>query len=190
MGACECGCGAEAKKGNRFLNGHNAGPRTRGTSWSEETRRKQSEAKLGKRTGPDSHAWKGGRYVAEDGYVWVWVPRDHPLGNPNDRSKVSGEPTSFNAPEHRVVAYDILGDELLDEWPDFQVHHRDGRRDRNEPENLIVLIDASSHSTLEWAMKRGLTEEEALAELGEDSYKFLVEDLDPAFKTAAELVLV
>ena len=47
MSKCECGCGGEAKPGNRFITGHN--PRVNnsnsGKHFSEESKQKMSEAK-------------------------------------------------------------------------------------------------------------------------------------------------
>jgi hypothetical protein len=65
--------------------------------------------------------WKGGRTIPKAGYVMVRVP-DHP------RAKRS--PYVF---EHILVAERLLARHLE---PGESVHHRNGVRDDNRPENL------------------------------------------------------
>ncbi len=65
--------------------------------------------------------WKGGRTRHKAGYVMVRVP-DHP------RARAS--PYVF---EHILVAEDLLGRFLE---PGESIHHRNGVRDDNRPENL------------------------------------------------------
>ena len=64
--------------------------------------------------------WTGGRRVDKLGYVTV---------NVDGRGRVR---------EHRLVAEQILGRPLQ---PREQVHHRNGNRLDNKPENLVVLTD-------------------------------------------------
>jgi hypothetical protein len=65
--------------------------------------------------------WKGGRTRHKAGYVMVRVP-DHPRAR-------RGQYVF----EHILVMEDMLGRHLL---PEESVHHRNGVRDDNRPENL------------------------------------------------------
>jgi hypothetical protein len=65
--------------------------------------------------------WKGGRTRHKAGYVMVRVP-----GHPRAR-------TSVYVFEHILVAEQLLGRYLL---PGESIHHRNGVRDDNRPENL------------------------------------------------------
>ena len=68
--------------------------------------------------------WKGGRVLASNGYVLVRRP-DHPLAD------VRGY-----VYEHRLVAEEKLGRSLR---KGEQVHHRNGVKHDNRPENLEVM---------------------------------------------------
>lgn len=75
--------------------------------------------------------WKGGRSVASNGYVLVRVGVDHRLAD------VRGY-----AYEHRVVAERKLGRALR---RGEVVHHIDGNKQNNEPDNLEVLASSAHH---------------------------------------------
>lgn len=84
--------------------------------------------------------WRGGRVVKNDGYVFVYSP-DHPYRNRNKYVR-----------EHRLVMEKMLG-RYLD--PSEVVHHRDGNRQNNSPENLQLFSENKEHLSLELSgMKR------------------------------------
>lgn len=78
--------------------------------------------------------WKGGRLVASNGYVLIRVGTNHHL------SDVRGY-----AYEHRVIAEKKLGRRLL---PSEQVHHIDGDKKNNDPDNLDVVESIAAHRAL------------------------------------------
>ena len=75
------------------------------------------------RKGADSSSWKGGRQRDKDGYIWLRLP-DHPNAN-----------SSGMVAEHRAVMAEKLGHPLVAGW---NVHHKNGIRDDNRPENLEI----------------------------------------------------
>ena len=73
--------------------------------------------------GAESPSWKGGRQRDKNGYIWLRLP-EHP--NANSGGMVA---------EHRVVMAATLGRPLA---IGENVHHKNGIRDDNRPENLEV----------------------------------------------------
>lgn len=71
--------------------------------------------------------WKGGRKVDKSGYVYLYAP-DHP--NKTQHGYVR---------EHRLVMERIVGRYLE---PHETVHHINGKRDDNRPENLELWSKA------------------------------------------------
>jgi len=93
------------------------------------------------RFGPENNFWKGGRSVASNGYVLV-------KANGHRLADVRGY-----AYEHRLVAEAKLGRELK---PGEQVHHINGNRQDNRPENLEVVASQAEHRLRHRGRETGL----------------------------------
>ena len=76
-----------------------------------------AKRRTGVAAGANNPAWKGGRRIRKDGYVLVWTPGGERL-------------------EHRVIMERYLGRPLLDSEI---IHHEDGDKQNNTPENLRVM---------------------------------------------------
>jgi len=85
--------------------------------------------------------WRGGRTVTSHGYVLVKRP-EHPLAD------VRGY-----VYEHRIVAEEQLGRPLE---PGEQVHHLNGDKSDNHPENLEVVAGMAEHRLRHRKRDRGL----------------------------------
>lgn len=122
-GTCECGCGekTELAKITVVARRHFKG-------YPLPYRRGHSKTKKGS----EHHLWKGGRWKHKSGYIYVSAP-DHP--NSNRDGYVL---------EHRLVAEQKVG-RILDSQTEH-VHHINGIRDDNRPENLEIL-SPSEHAT-------------------------------------------
>lgn len=89
--------------------------------------------------GEKNSFWNGGRTVDEFGYVMVRKP-DHPRA-----SKCGGY-----VPEHILVAEKKLERYLAS---DEVVHHINGKKGDNRPENLMVMTK-SEHTRLHWLIRK------------------------------------
>jgi|GraSoiStandDraft_9_1057307.scaffolds.fasta_scaffold533491_1 HNH endonuclease len=86
--------------------------------------------------GPESPRWRGGgkpRQYGPRGYIYAKAP-GHPRGARNYGYVF----------EHILVMEKMLGRYLL---PTEQVHHRNGRRDDNRPENLELWVRGQPNGT-------------------------------------------
>ena len=82
-------------------------------------------------TGPNHGRWnESGRLVTSHGYVAIRNTTNHPKAFGNGRGRY--------VYEHVLVAERTIGRRLRD---DESVHHLDGNRQNNRPENLEVLTD-------------------------------------------------
>lgn len=110
-----------------------------GVRHTDESRAKMSAALGGTRTGRRGNAWKGGRWTSQEGYVHVAISE-----LPEDQQAIAREmvPTKPYILEHRLVAAVKAGRPLTRAEV---VHHLNGEKQDNRPENL-VLLDQQSHS--------------------------------------------
>jgi hypothetical protein len=70
----------------------------------------------------------GSTYTDPGGYVWEKVPK----GTPGSGKTIQGNRERW-MPQHRYVMQQMISRPLLDHE---SVHHRNGKRDDNRPENL------------------------------------------------------
>ena len=85
----------------------------------------------GRKFGEKHHSWKGGRIKTKSGYFLVKA-YGHPYANPHEYVF-----------EHRLVAEKKLGRYLR---KDEIVHHINGIKIDNRPENLVVMGNIDNHT--------------------------------------------
>ncbi len=88
--------------------------------------------------GPDNPNWRGGRSIHAKGYIYRYAP-DHPRAS------------NGYVFEHILIAEEKLGRHLL---PGETVHHRNGRKADNRPENIHVFDSPGAHTRHHAKMKR------------------------------------
>jgi len=103
---------------------------------SEEHRQKMSTANIGKHAREKSGRWKGGRFVAPDGYIRVLPPDNY------EGKRVHG---GRYVHEHHLVAEQALGRLIK---PGEIIHHRNRDRTDNRLANLVLLPSVSAHRRL------------------------------------------
>lgn len=75
--------------------------------------------------------WKGGRHLNKDGYIEVYQP-NHPFARKGNRRVL----------EHRLVMEQMIGRYLE---PGEVVHHKNGDKQDNRPENLELFANNGDH---------------------------------------------
>jgi hypothetical protein len=78
--------------------------------------------------------WKGGKFTDCDGYVRLNSMWDHPRANP-----------AGQVYEHIVVAEKMIGRSVA---PYEIVHHLDGNKQNNHPDNLDILSSTAEHNKI------------------------------------------
>ena len=89
--------------------------------------------------GANNSNWKGGRIRHIKGYVMIHYPNHY-------RADANGY-----VMEHIIVAEKKLG-RLL--WPWEVVHHKNGKKDDNRPENLELFSSTAEHSRYHAKLRR------------------------------------
>jgi hypothetical protein len=139
-GFCECGCGRKTwvatltntkhgwvkGKAVRFCKGH----------WSR-TNKAAITRRIGAKVGDEHPMWKGGRIKTAQGYIAVYAPSHH-------RAKSTGKPQRGYVLEHILIAEQKYGRSIS--YPQDIVHHLNGVKTDNRPENLAV-VTRNNHST-------------------------------------------
>ena len=136
-----------AKCRNAVNNARLSGGRL-GIAHTEESRAKMAAAAKGKSLRELSSQWKGGKYVDSAGYVHVMID-----ALPPDSQTMARRLTSRKyVLEHRLIASVAINRAVL---PSEVVHHVNGVKTDNRPENLFV-IDRKAHSKEHRKMEREL----------------------------------
>lgn len=102
---------------------------------SKESIRNRAEKMMGSK----HPKWSGGKLITEEGYILV-RRRNHPNANANGRVY-----------EHRLVMEEIIGRPLL---KNEVIHHINGDRADNRPENLRLFSEPGKHSRLHYQLRK------------------------------------
>lgn len=112
-----------------------------GRRQSTESRAKLSEKAKGRYLRENSSQWKGGRYLTQSGYVGVMIEILPP--EMQALARIMSKKDKY-IQEHRIVAAFTAKRPLT---PSEVVHHLNGDKSDNRPENLII-VDRKDHSVL------------------------------------------
>jgi hypothetical protein len=110
-------------------------PNRTGKRHKDSSRKKMADAATGKFLRENSSQWRGGRYYSKAGYVYVMVDILTPEEQAFARLMLARKKNQKYILEHRVNAAVKLGRSILDSEV---VHHLNGIKDDNRPENLVV----------------------------------------------------
>lgn len=124
---------AKMKKNRR--DNPNAG--MKGKKQTRESRKKMSEARMGK-TGKKGNNWKGGHKKTK-GYIYIYNAK-HPYKNQQQYVL-----------EHRLIYEKFLGRYLESQEV---IHHINGIRDDNRLENLQYFINVGKHTSFHYKIKK------------------------------------
>ena len=106
--------------------------------------------------GEKNSSWKGGKRISEQGYVEIYLP-NHPKAKPNGYVR-----------EHMLIAEQMLGRSLkyfgIKDDRTEVVHHINGIKTDNRPENLLVL-GINEHHKLHNALNKSALDEILLSRI-------------------------
>lgn len=83
------------------------------------------------RTGNQASYWRGGRHKSKKGYVLIYKPKHYPFAKKRKYVR-----------EHRLIMEKAIGRYLRQEEV---VHHKNGIKDDNRIENLLLFNDDLEH---------------------------------------------
>ncbi len=87
--------------------------------------------------GPKNPKWRGGITLHTKGYKYEYAP-DHPAAS------------NGYVLQHRLIAEKKLGRHLR---PEEVVHHKDGNKANNHPDNVEVFAGPGEHSAHHWKIR-------------------------------------
>ena len=135
LSRCLCDCGnIVVIATSDLIRGH-----TQSCGCLRKEKARENWKKMGSLNGANNPRWKGGRRVHERGYIWIYQP-EHPYAN-----------CVGYVYEHRLVIEEKLGRLLR---PEEVVHHIDGDKTNNVPENLDLFKNNAAHASYHQKLER------------------------------------